>query len=345
MLTPKQNALEIMTFGKPDRVTGGPPEHGICYTGCNHEGFTEGGHHLPVGSHWTDIWGVGWHKEYEGVMGFPKGNPLADLPAALKSYRWPDPDDERIIKKAYDLAAAPHDPAAVFLKGANRDTLWEKAYMLVGMENLMCFLITEPNAVRELLHRIIDFQMGIARHYLKLGVEMVGMSDDLGSQAGPLFSPEVLREFFVPEYRRLFNLYKQHGVRVNFHSCGNIVPVVDVFMELGVDILNPVQATANDLDELRRKTQGRMALQGGVSSGTIEAGPPAKIRAEAATRLWQLGRDGGYFCGPDQGVPWPEAHIQALRDAVDELGVYPLRDPAASSASARKKQGALRHKP
>jgi hypothetical protein len=99
-------------------------------------------------------------------------------------------------------------------------------------------------------------------------------------------------------------------------------------MELGVDVLNPVQATANDLDELRRVTQGRMALQGGVSSATIVSGPVEAIRQEAVTRMWQLGREGGYFCGPDQGMPWPEEHIQALRIAVEEFGRYPLREPS-----------------
>jgi len=67
-----------------------------------------------------------------------------------------------------------------------------------------------------------------------------------------------------------------------------------------------------------------MALQGGVSSATIVAGPVEAIRTEVAERLRQLGRDGGYFCGPDQGMPWPEPHIQALHDAVDDLGRYPL---------------------
>jgi uroporphyrinogen decarboxylase len=159
-----------------------------------------------------------------------------------------------------------------------------------------------------------------------VGVEMVSVSDDLGTQCGLLLSPDIVHEFFVPEYRRLFALYKTRKVLINFHSCGHIAPLLDVFMELGVDILNPVQATANDLAVVRQKTAGRMALQGGISSGLIAQGPASAIRAEVRRRIWQLGRDGGYFCGPDQGMPWPEAHIQALRDAVDEFGHYPLQE-------------------
>lgn len=322
----RENALRILRFNNPERVVSGCPSHGIAYHGANHEGFEGGGHHLPVGSQWSDIWGTVWHREHAGVMGFPRGNPLADLPHALATYTWPDPNDDRLCGQIYRQAEG-WDSSEKYLVGSHRDTLWEKSYMLVGMEALMCYFFTEPAAVRELLHRIMDFQLGIARHYLAIGVEMVGMSDDLGTQRGLLLSPRIIREFLVPEYQRLFALYKQHGVLVNFHSCGHVTPLLGTFMELGVDILNPVQATANDLEELRRTTQGRMALQGGVSSATIVSGPVDAIRAEVAQRLWQLGRAGGYFCGPDQGMPWPETHIQALYAAVDELGAYPLRPP------------------
>jgi uroporphyrinogen decarboxylase len=319
----KENALRIIRFDEPERVVSNCPTHPIAYRGANHEGYSEGGHHLPVGSRWKDIWGTGWHREHAGVMGFPRVHPLADLARALGDYAWPDPDDERICGWIYQQARG-WDSRETILQGSHRDTLWEKSYMLVGMQDLMCFFYTAPEAVRELLHSIMDFQLGIARHYLAVGVEMVRMGDDLGTQKGLLLSPDLIDEFFVPEYRRLFELYNEHGVLVNFHSCGHITPILEMFMELGVDILNPVQATANDLGELRRRTQGRVALQGGVRSATVVAGPVKAIRSEVAHRLWQLGRQGGYFCGPDQGMPWPEEHIQALHAAVEELGCYPL---------------------
>jgi uroporphyrinogen decarboxylase len=321
----KENALRIIRFDLPERVVSECPTHKIAYRGANHEGYVEGGHHLPVGSRWVDIWGTGWHREHAGVMGFPREHPLADLPHALSVYEWPDPDDERICGWIYRQAEG-WDREESLLQGSHRDTLWEKSYMLVGMQDLMCLFFTEPDAVRELLHRIMDFQLGIARHYVAVGTEMVGMGDDLGTQKGLLLSPAIIHEFLVPEYRRLFDFYQERGVLVNFHSCGHVTPILETFMDLGVDILNPVQATANDLDEMRRCTQGRMALQGGVRSATIVAGPVEAIRDEVAQRLWQLGREGGYFCGPDQGMPWPEEHIQALYDVVDELGRYPL-DP------------------
>jgi uroporphyrinogen decarboxylase len=325
----KENALAIIRFNHPERIVSGVPGYGLCYHGCNHEGYEGGGHDCPVGSRWTDIWGTTWHKEHADVMGFPRGNPLAE-PENLRTYRWPDPDDERIVAAIYKGHAAfmaAGTGGEQFLCGSHRDTLWEKSYMLAGMENMMVNFRLEPNFVREVLHRIMDFQMGIARHYLKLGIEMANLGDDLGTQCGPLLGGEIVNEFLVPEYRRLFGLYRSRGVLIGFHSCGRVHEMLPIFMDLGVNVLNPVQATANDLDFVRRQTAGRMALQGGVSTHTIMAGPVEAIVAETRQRMWQLGADGGYFCSPDQGMPFPPAHIAAVNETVERFGRYPITKP------------------
>lgn len=323
-LNPRENALRIIRFDNPEYVMGACPLHGIRYLGCNHEGYEGGGHHLPVGSVWRDIWGTEWHREHEGVMGFPRGNPLADLPGSLSGFAWPDAEDERLTGRIFQLADQWTTRDTTFLAGSHRDTLWEKCYMLVGMENAMCYFHTEPEALREVLHRIMDFQLGIARHYIRAGVERVDLGDDLGTQCGLLLSPDLLYSFLVPEYRRLFALYASHNVQISFHSCGHILPVLDLFMELGVDTLNPLQASANDLDLVRKKTAGRMALQGGIRSDLVANGPIPAIREEVRRRILQLGRNGGYFCATDQYLPTPEDHHRAMADAIEEFGKYPL---------------------
>ena len=324
----KENALRIVRFDKPEYVMTGLPIHYVAWRGCNHEGYEGGGHECAVGTRWTDVWGTVWEKMQPGVMGFPRAHPIPDA-AALKGYRWPDPDDERICGPIYEGAKKfpPEKRDDLFLSGSHRETLWEKTYMLVGMENVMTLLLEEPGFVRELLARIMDFGLAIARHYVAAGIEVAGLGDDLGTQLGPLLGPRIVEEFLVPEYRRLFAFYRARGVLITFHSCGNIESVLDTFMDLGVNVLNPVQATANDLDLVRRKTRGRMALQGAVSSGLIMDGPPERIAREVRRRMWQLGREGGYFCSPDQGMPWPQAHIDALNAAVRDFGRYPLEPP------------------
>lgn len=329
----KENALRIIRFDHPEKVVRGCPLHAISYLGCHHEGYQGGGHHMPVGSNWTDIWGTVWYREHEGVMGFPRGNPLADTLSAFPSYKWPDPNDERIVSRIYEQAKT-WKRDETLLYGTHRDTLWEKSYMLVGMEEMMCLFYSEPQLAKEILHRIMDFQVAIAQHYLELGVEMVGMGDDMGTQCGLLFSPDIFEEFFVPEYKRLFDLYKSRGVLVHFHSCGHIEPLLDTFMNLGVDILNPIQVTANNLESIRRKTQGRMALEGGIRSGLLVSGPVGAIRDEVQFRIQQLGQNGGYFCAPDQGMPWPKEHYDAFLEAVAEFGQYPLKNVKKAAAVA-----------
>ncbi|MDD4891331.1 MAG: uroporphyrinogen decarboxylase family protein [Phycisphaerae bacterium] len=328
-----QNALEILRFGKPERVLGGIPTFDCNYYGVNHEpyGGGPGGHDSPIGTQWHDIWGVGWQKQLDGVMGFAIEHPLADLArGGLARFRFPDPDDERLCGRIYQRAKQAREEGAadtMFLAGGHRETLWERCYNLVGMDNLMMAFIDAPEAVRELLHRVMDFQLGMARHYLSVGIGCSRLGDDLGTQISLLFSRDILEEFFVPEYRRLTSLYRDRGVIISFHSCGHVEPIVDVFMDIGVNILNPVQATANDVCRIRAATQGRMALQGGVSTHTIMTGPIDAIVRETRLRLWQLGRSGGYFCGPDQGMPFPKANYEAFAATLEEFGQYPLQPP------------------
>ena len=321
-MDPIENFLRILRFEQPERVISTLPVYTLHYFGMNHEGFEGGGDQVAVGTRWTDIWGTGWHKIHDGVMGMPEVTPLAQV-ENLAGYTWPDPEDALLIQPLYDQARA-FTGGDLLLAAAHRDTLWEKAYMLVGMENMMMYFLSEPDFAHGVLHRIMDFQLGIARHYLDLGVKMVFLGDDLGTQQGPLLGPRIVRAFLEPEYRRLFDLYRQHGVWIGFHSCGNVASVLEMFMDLGVNLLNPVQASANDLDQLRRITQGRMALQGGVSSATIMEGPEERIAVEVRQRMHQLGEQGGYVCQPDQGMPYPGAHLEMFHAAVERYGSYPL---------------------
>jgi uroporphyrinogen-III decarboxylase len=241
----------------------------------------------------------------------------------LHAYHWPDPKDERIYARIHQCAAG-WDRENQFLIGQHRDTLWEKAYMLVGMEDLMVFFKTEPAAVHDLFEHIIDFQLGIAHHYLEMGIELAQCGDDLGTQIGLLLSPRTIQEFLLPQYRRLFSFYRQNDVLLEFHSCGHIMPLLETFIDLGINILNPIQASANDLDELRRVTMGRMALHGGVSSALLVSGPPEGIENGVKERIHQLGKNGGYFCSPDQGMPWPVENETAFERALTLYGQYPL---------------------
>ena len=125
---------------------------------------------------------------------------------------------------------------------------------------------------------------------------------------------------------QILRLYKEQGVLVRLHSDGNILDLVDDFLELGIDALNPAQSRAvGDLGLLRAKTAGRMAIWGAVDTQvTLTLGTPEDVRAEVRERIRTLGRDGGYICGPEQGIDIPEANLAAFDRAVADYGRYPI---------------------
>ncbi|MCL2701739.1 MAG: hypothetical protein FWE88_08610 [Phycisphaerae bacterium] len=320
-MTKRENALRILRFDRPDHVMTGLPGHWMAYRGCNHEGYDGiGDDNVPVDGSWTDIWGTVWEKKQKGVMGFPAWLPLAEV-ESLRSFRWPSPDDERICGLIYTMAEARSD-MDTFLTGSHRNLLLEKAEQLVGMENLFTYFYTEPNFVKELFHHYMDFQLGIARHYIKLGVEAIQFSEDLGTQKSLIVGPEIMEEFMLPEYERLFRVYREKGVLLELHSCGHVEPILPLLMELGIDVLNPIQATANNLDNIRATTQGRMALHGGVRSDIVLDGPAERIVEETRRRIAQLGSAGGYFCSVDQHLDFPPEHVDVMNRTIQQFGCY-----------------------
>lgn len=320
-MTPRENLLRVLAFDHPEYVPAGIPCFGLSYVGAGHEAIDgSGGDGSPAGSRWFDIWGVGWHKELPEVMGLTEIYPLADI-TQVDRFACPDPFDPRICRPIQQTVLD-FDRMQCFLCGFHRNLLFEQAYKLVGMEALFIAFYEEPDAMKTLLHRIIDFHLGLAQQYVARGIEWASMGDDLGHQHGLLFSREMLEELFVPEYRRLFDYYKAHSVRINFHSCGRIQDICDLFIELGVDVLNPVQASANDLRLLRARTQGKMTLYGAIPSHVVVEGPVERIRGEVREKIALLGQEGGYICSTDQAMPTPPAHLQALDDAIREYGRY-----------------------
>jgi uroporphyrinogen decarboxylase len=319
-LSPKENYLRAVRFQDPEYVPNGRhlPVEGIGYAGVNPED-----NRPPGAKNWSDFWGVRHEKTLEGVMPMPVYHPLED-PARWDAYRWPSPDDPARLGPLMEQARGV-DRRERALSVSHRSTLFERAWLLVGMENLLMLMAAEPDRADWVFDHIIAFQLGMARHYLALRPDLVALGDDVGTQRAPLISPAHYRRYIQPRYARLIALYRDAGVLITYHTCGHIMPLVADFLALGIDVLNPVQARANgDLVALRRQTQGRMALHGAVDTQyTLTLGSPGEVRAEVRERIRTLGAEGGYICAPDQDIPMPPENVWAFDGAVAEYGRYP----------------------
>ncbi|MFW5870358.1 MAG: uroporphyrinogen decarboxylase family protein [Candidatus Sumerlaeota bacterium] len=311
VLSDVENALRIIRFENPERVMASVPGYDLSFHDSYDYPFRMGEPAPPfeVGQSRKNIWGVVTHK-YTDRPGGTDSMPSIESVSDLETFPWPDPDDERICGAIYEKDAA-FPGGDLWKSGGHGCLIWEIAYKMVGMQQLMEYVYTEPNFVKELFHRIVDFHLGIAKHYEKAGVTSVGFSDDLSTQRGPFFSPDIMREFFLPEYKRIFDFYRERNVIIGQHCDGDVLPLIDFFVDAGLNILNPVQVTANDLEAVRARTQGKICLHGGISNITVSEGPVERIEREVWRHIWILGKQGGYFCCIDHSMPKSHEHYEA----------------------------------
>ena len=317
-MTPKHNLLRAISYDDPAYVPRG--NEGVM-AGVQYAG------NFRVAC-WTDAWGTRWETTRDDMVPFPQGYPLTDL-TRLDDFAVPDPHalfdaDESL---ADQIASIPdREDRLVF--GQQTYFLFERAWALTGMETFMAAFHEHPDELKELLRRITDYNIAVFERYIELGVDGVGFSEDLGTQRALMISPRQFREFLQPEYARAFAPVKAAGKLINFHACGCVQDIVPDLIDVGVDILNPVQSRANDLPAVKAMAQGRLALQGGIDTQhVLMLGSPEDVEAEVRRVLKILAPGGGYIIGPDQGMPFPPGNIEALWHAAERWGTYPLDIP------------------
>ncbi|MCL2664075.1 MAG: hypothetical protein FWE82_00535 [Defluviitaleaceae bacterium] len=311
-LTARENYLEAVKFGKPDYMPRG-----------NEDIFHQVRLHDEMRmANWTDRWGIGWVCDMPGTVPFPKHNPIADI-LRHEEYVFPETDglfvniEDELIKMKSARAEGK------LIQGGYAYFLFERVWALTGLENFLISLVETPDAASALLHRLAVFARDVFARYIDMGVDAVSFSEDLGTQRALLFSPAHFDKFFLPEYEFIFKDVIDAGIHINFHSCGCIESVADRFAGLPITVLNPVQARANDLREIKRRTMGRTALCGAVDTHLLMTGTPVEVRAETARVIEILKPGGGYICAPDQGFPnFPAENIIMLYKTAEELGKY-----------------------
>ncbi|MDI7277301.1 MAG: uroporphyrinogen decarboxylase family protein [Anaerolineae bacterium] len=313
-MTPKENYIRAITFAGP---------HHLPYEDVVRNVEFEGDM-MWMGEEGTDRWGVSWRCVLPEYLPMVAEHPVKS-PREMDLYRPPEPVFR--LKPSTQAMLESLDRERWLLWGFHPNILFERAWFLVGLDNLLMAMRQEPARVRSLLRRIADHQIAIAEQYVRCDIDGVFVGDDYGTQRALIMGPELWRELIKPELVRILGTYKRAGKWVRFHSCGHVTEIVDDLIEIGVDIINPCQARANDLAEWGRRFSGRIVFEGGVDTQvTMTLGTPEEVRAEAFLRIRQLGNDarGGLLLSADQNVPIPEANRRALLDVIVNHGVYPL---------------------
>lgn len=252
---------------------------------------------------YRDIWGVGFraNQTEQGFYMDLAESPLRGLEsrAELDEYLWPSADlwDYSGVAKA----ARAQDKLWVYTRTRG---IFEISWFLRGFDEFLVDLMMAPERANALMDRVQHYLMEWTRHILEAGqgaFDMVEYNDDVGGQDGLLLSPRMWREFIKPRMAAFIRMCKQYDVKIKYHSCGGIRPIIPDLIEIGVDVLNPVQTLAAGMEPeaLKRDFGDHLTFNGGVD--TQQLLPYATKEAVAAHTQWlidTLGKDGGFILGP-----------------------------------------------
>ncbi len=257
---------------------------------------------------YTDEWGVQWKSSaYSTPYGRGRytevvGNPLG-RDDAISSYVPPDPNRSELYEAASRLLQGYKDE--YFIIGAVVATIFESAWAFRGLDKLLMDFALNPELAEQIMDIPFKYHLAVARRLTSMGVDMIRLGDDVGGQQGMMISPEHWRRFLKPRMSALISEIKtiNPGVKVGYHSDGNILPIVPDLIEIGVDVLNPIQPACMNPAEVKKQFGTRLCYWGTIDEQhTLPFGTPDDVRAEVIERLRTIGEGGGLLIGPTHHV-------------------------------------------
>ena len=247
---------------------------------------------------WTDEWQTGWEDDGHGAK--TESYPLENGYSALAGDAFPD----ALLPRRFDAADERlRQRGDRYVRCSVWFTLFERLWMLRGFNNMLMDPYTDAGDFCRLRDRIVEHNLSIIDQWLRRDVDAVFFSDDWGCQRGLLMDPADWRRFYKPAYRRMFDRVLSGGSHVWMHLCGNVTAILPDLIEIGLNVLNPVQPQAMDVRQLSREFGGKVCFNGGVDvQGTLVRGTPEDVGGEVHELVELFGRYGGYIGGTSHSV-------------------------------------------
>ena len=282
---------------------------------------------LPVGG-WVNEWGIGhvpgsMYHFHDYVHPLLKAStiaeiqafPLADVGAAYR-YAGMAAEVADWQRKGYAVAGEhPHYSGTIF----------ECAWLLRGLENLLSDFLVNPELAEALLDRLTVSAVECAAHLARAGVDILETGDDVGMQTGMMMSPRVWRRWLKPRLAEVIAAARREkaDILVFYHSDGNIEDIIPELIEIGVDVLNPIQPECMDPAKLKREYGHDLAFWGTIGTQTtMPFGNPEEVKRVVRERIQTVGQGGGLLLAPthviEPEVPWE--NVVAFFEAIDEAG-------------------------
>jgi uroporphyrinogen decarboxylase len=282
-------------------------------------------YYLEAGTY-TDEWGIGW-KQCEYTTRYGQGSyteissrPLAE-DKAIERYRPPDPHRPELYQDAARTIQA--YKAEYWIVGVTVTTIFETAWALRGLERLMMDFALNPDRAERVLDIPYQYHLTAAKKLVQLGVDMIWVGDDVGTQEAMMISPAHWRRFLKPRMAAFISEIKALNpqLKVAYHSDGMITPIIPELIEIGVDVLNPIQPACMDPALIKQQFGDKLCFWGSIDEQrTLPFGTPTDVQREILERLNTIGRNGGLILAPTHHVQLdtPLENFWAMHSVITE---------------------------